>query len=221
MDLDLDISPRTRGRPARPVEYEIVREINEADLALLEAAPRGVTPTSLKRLRDAHHGIARLIATGAPQHEIAAITGYSQSRISILKSDPAFQELVEHYRKIALDAAAEITADRAVKMAALHDLIVEEKLTRLEESPESIDHETLDKWDRTAADRTGMGPQTKSMNVNLNVGIADQLAARSRRTSLPGASAKASLPSGEAAAAVRLPPPSETAGEARRAEPVE
>lgn len=207
MDLDISLAPRTRGRPPKPVECEIVRELNEADLALLDTE-RGVKPTSIKKLRDAHHGIARLIAAGLKNHEVATITGYSQSRVSILKSDPAFEELVEHYRKIALDASEAITANTAVKLATLTDAVAEEMLERVQEQGDRLSVAELEALGKFAADRSGYGPQSKSMNLNLNVGIADQLAARSRRTSLPGANAVASLPSGEAAAAVRLPPPS-------------
>lgn len=51
----------------------------------------------LKQLRHAHHQLARLLASGQDQNEIALITGYSPCYISTIKNDPQFAELMATY----------------------------------------------------------------------------------------------------------------------------
>src|SRR6266851_2086077 len=58
---------------------------------------RGKDP-AVKRFRDSHHMMARLFAMGLRTSVIAEQTGYSLTRVGMLKSDPAFQELIAHYR---------------------------------------------------------------------------------------------------------------------------
>lgn len=178
-DLGLDLV-RTVGRAHRPVEAEVVRDITEADVALL-ATERGIASKPLQRLRDAHHAIARLVAMGRPGHEIATVTGYSQSRISILKSDPAFQDLVAHYRAQVEEVDLELYSNGAAKLAAVRDDAVEELHSRLLDEPESFKAGDLLEIVKITADRSGLGPATKSTNVNLNVDLAAQIAAARQR----------------------------------------
>lgn len=86
--LDLELS--------LPLTAVVVRELREDELP---EGPRGVSPTPIKKLRDTHHALARCIAAGMRDVEASAVTGYSQSRISILKSDPTFVGLVAFYRE--------------------------------------------------------------------------------------------------------------------------
>lgn len=76
-----------------------VRPLEEHELAFLHSGPIGSVTQSVATMRTAHHNLAMLLAQGRSNAEVAAITGYSPSRISILKnSDPAFQELLAHYQ---------------------------------------------------------------------------------------------------------------------------
>lgn len=102
-ELDLDLRelvvPPARGRSARQdVFHSLTRELTEADIALLISTPMGNAQPSLTRIKHSHHQLARLIGEGRTQTETAQICGYSVSRVSILMDDPAFQELVDHYR---------------------------------------------------------------------------------------------------------------------------
>lgn len=98
MKLDLNIDrAASRGRRALPLNVEVLRPIDDADIAMLETP--GSTPApALKRITDRHHSLARLLASGTPENEAAAIVGYGVARVSILKDDPAFQELLTLYR---------------------------------------------------------------------------------------------------------------------------
>lgn len=168
MDLP-ELGLRITGRAKAPLTFDISRELDEGDLQRLEE-PRGATPTPIKKLRERHHALARLLAGGTPPGEAAIICGYSASRVSILMSDPAFSELVAHYR----ETTAERYYDAHAAMAALHVDAVEVLRERLEEAPEEFTIGQLIEAGKFSADRTGFGPSTKS-EVNVKVGLADRL----------------------------------------------
>lgn len=129
-----------RGRlPGPPIPFEIVRELTEGDLEALRAQPLGSKPPLLQQLRSSHHQLARLIAQGLPGPEIQLITGYSSSRISILRADPSFAELISHYegdRELAF-------IDVLERMKHLGLSTLEEIQQRLEERPEQFSQREL------------------------------------------------------------------------------
>lgn len=177
MDLDVSLERASnRGRPPKRVEGEIVRALRAEDLALLDLG-RGIKAPPIKKLRDAHHSIARLISQDRRGVEIALITGYSQSRISILKADPAFMELVAFYRAQVSDVADEAFVDAQAKLAAVNRDAIEELHDRLQDQPETINNDELLDIVKATSDRTGNGPQAKNMNVNVNVDLAARVAA--------------------------------------------
>lgn len=168
MNLPLD-TVRTTGRAAAPPEAEVLRALTESDLMLL-GAEKGSKPSPLKRLRDRHHALARLLASGKSEWECSAILGYDRSRISILKGDPAFAELLEFYREnvnaeyLSLhEQLAGISADAAV--------ILRE---RMEEDPDKLTVAQVLEIVKMGADRTGHGPAQKT-EVNVNVNLANRL----------------------------------------------
>lgn len=166
--MDLDFSPRTAGRASVPTQVEFVRELGLADLALLQA-DRGIKPTSLKRITDSHHAVARALASGLRPGAVASVTGYSLSRISILQSDPAFNELLEFYKQEVNSAYG----DLAQRMSLLALDADSELRRRLEEEPETFEAKDLIRLLEATADRTGHG--VKTTNVNVNIDIAARL----------------------------------------------
>lgn len=180
IDVDLDLSFRTRGRATVPVVATAVREVTEADLALL-ATEKGVRAPAVQRLRDSHHMVARLLAEGQRPESVIAATGYSASRISILQADPAFQELVAFYRK-EVDTAF---ADLQDRMASLALDVAAEIQDRLNDEPEEINTTQLMALLSLTADRTGHGVSTKSTNVNVNVNLGERLRAARERAASP------------------------------------
>lgn len=172
MDLDLPLT----GRKASPILAEVVRSLTEADVALL-STERGIQPSSIKKLTDSHHALARCLAEGMKDADAAAITGYTPSRISVLRDSPLFAELIEHYRANK-DAAV---ADLHERMATLGLDLVETLRERLETEPEKIGTGLVLEALKTVADRTGHGPQSKTTNVNLNVSLASRVAEGRKR----------------------------------------
>lgn len=175
----LDIAPRTKGRAGKAVAFGTARELTAADLALL-ASERGIKPTAIAQLRERHHALARCLAGGMTNAEASIITGYDPSRISILKSDPLFQALMQDYKTMS----AAVTAD-FVERTNILALTVVNRLQEAVEADEPLSPATLLEIGKFSADRTGNAPTTKTQNVNVNVQLGDRLrAARERSNAL-------------------------------------
>ena len=172
---DLPVDAVRRGRPPKTAYGDVIRSLTEDDLALLKQE-RGVRPQPIKALREAHHSIARLIAEGRPNYEVASLTGYSQSRISILKVDPAFQELVEHYRGRVEELRDFDFEAGAARAKAIRDRVFDEIEDRLEDAPHTFCNADLRDLAKDFMDRTGLGPASKSTNVNVNIDYAERVA---------------------------------------------
>lgn len=135
------ITSRPRGRPeVAELEITIVRGLTDEDRPALTAPPVvGTGPPSIKSLRATHHALARALAEGRNAAEAGLLTGYSLGRISDLKQDPAFQELMVHYQ-----TQREIVfADALARMNALGMATLEELQERLESSPEKFANREL------------------------------------------------------------------------------
>jgi hypothetical protein len=177
---DLGLELRVNGRQLAPVAVSHIRNLTIADLAQLDA-PRAVATPLLKRLRDSHHSLARLTAEGRSNAEISAITGCNQTRLTILKDDPAFAELVEFYRR----QKQEILSDVDLRMAELLKDTVGELAERLETDSDAFSIAELQDQVKLLADRTGHGPSSKQQ-IDVRFGIADRLqAARERLSRAP------------------------------------
>lgn len=162
--LDLHIPLRVKGRAAKKPAVSMIRELTDADLALLQTE-RAVKPTLIKRVRDSHHALARALASGVHEAEAALIAGYCLSRISVLKNDPTFIELIEFYRR---EGAAK-HGDFAERMIQMARMAQEELQDRLEDNPAQFEIDDLRKIMTDSADRAGYSPKSgKTVTVNLN-----------------------------------------------------
>lgn len=100
---------KTKGRKLSALELEILGPIEPQDLIAREEGglPTSEAPT-IAKLRGIHHEIAQLLAQGLSETEVSAITSYSLSRISILKRDPSFKDLVAFYQKQKTEQFADV-----------------------------------------------------------------------------------------------------------------
>jgi hypothetical protein len=175
MTLGLDILALTKPGRKPALRAEAGRELTAEDLGRLAGA-RGTEPTEVKRLSERHHALARLLSSGMGTVEAAALLGYTASRVSILRSSPAFQELMALYESEKDDAFR----DTAARLAGLTYEAITEIQNRLEEEPEKISIGQLIEISKLAADRSGFGPK-QTQEVNVNVNLAARLdAARNR-----------------------------------------
>lgn len=188
-----------RGRiNAQTPEVSDIRVLKREDLAVL-AVKR--PPNSIQTLRDTHHRVARAVAAGLRNDEIATLTGFSYNRVSVLKADPSFIELVAHYRGLitaeyvrAADPVIEYMASNALKaQAMLSDRLdaqmrkaefAEEQAALTGEPVEPSAYGTVSDLLGIAElglDRTGYGKVNK--NLNVNVDFAANLEAARKRAS--------------------------------------
>lgn len=141
--FDEFVMPQAQGGRKKHVPLQVTtRELSREDL---EALVEGSTPAepqvhgTLLKIRNQHHQLARHIASGTDMIEVAHITGYTPAYISVLKADPAFQELLTYYEQQA-EAKFVDTVERA---ASLGIQALEELQERLTEAPESFKHREL------------------------------------------------------------------------------
>lgn len=180
IDAALTGLPRgRRGNPSTPPTF--LRDIKHEDLALLASPGAEVAAARpITRIRAQHHLAARLIAEGRKPVEVAGITGYTPARIVQLRADPAFCELVSHY-KGQVDARY---LDVHARLALLGTMATEELQERLEEDAESFSNEELRKLAETTLDRGGYGPnrsisvESRSVSVHLVEAIKAEAASR-------------------------------------------
>lgn len=192
-DLGLDLSPvqaHGPGRTAKPLKVEFSHELTREELS--KPPVKVQTSPSLKKIRDTHHALARVLANGMSETEASLVTGYSLSRISILKADPQFASLLEFYRNETIEGQADFRARMVnVGLDALQELA-----ERLEDNPEDFSPALLKDIVKDMADRTGHAPQRGPTNVTqINVGLSDRMArARERAASVLGASNGNAIP---------------------------
>jgi hypothetical protein len=125
----------------------------------------------LKALRYNHHMLAKAVASGQTLLECSKLTGLSVGRVSDLKNDPAFQELVSFYA----EELNEVYVDVHQRMAALGTSVLEELQERFEAEPEKFTKRELMDLFTTMADRSiatakgGPSPQ-QALSVGPNGG---------------------------------------------------
>jgi hypothetical protein len=165
--------------PAVP-EISNLRSLARADLsALLEKRPQ----KTLASLRDTHHRVARAVAAGLPNVEVAQACGYSINRIAMLKKDPAFQDLVAHYRALvtaefirSVDNYMEVATANMLKA----EVMISDKIDEALEKNETLPMRDLIAIAGDRADRFGYGKTRQQLNVNVD--FAAQLEAARRRS---------------------------------------
>lgn len=156
MATDIGIALGRKGKRAEPVEISLDRELVPGDIDWLLGQSVGAEPKPIKALRHTHHLAARLLAEGRNETEVAEITGYSISRVSImLNHDPMFKQLVAYYRE-NLDSAYVNVHER---LAGLGTHALEELQDRLDTKPESFGNKELRELASMALDRSVAPPK--------------------------------------------------------------
>lgn len=150
-----------------------VRPMTREDL---EVARLPSSPVRIKALRDAHHGIARLFAAGMSLREIADETGYSVSRLSLLRKDPQMQDLIAKKQAMQDEAYTDATEHHyrnLIRTAQMGQQMIVDQFDEAIESGERLPLKTLLAVTGDANDRIGY--VRKSLQVNANVNFAKDL----------------------------------------------
>ena len=168
------------GRQTKQPE---ISSVTEADLEALGRPRAKQAPVS--RLRDSHHMLARMIVAGWSDRRISETSGYSRNRISILRSSPAFQELLAQKRQI-VDEAFAAGIDTFVELHTQAGLMaIRQVVDQLEDADEegvALPLGRLMPVVESFADRFGYG--RRATQVNLNVDFAAQLDRAIKRSGL-------------------------------------
>jgi hypothetical protein len=155
-----------RGRPAS-FEAFYVRDLGEADRALIDSPPKHLSlpaVPSIQTMRHRHHSAARLIAEGRPSVEIMSITGYSGSRLSVLKQSPDFQELVASYRAQKDALYLDVHGRKASLMVSL----IDELADRLEDNPTKFQVREIGELIKVLDEKTEPPTAPGGIQVNIN-----------------------------------------------------
>lgn len=145
---------------------------------------RGGKLKSVESLKDSHHMLARLFALGYTNNEIHEIAGYSISRCSILRNDPLFNELVEHYTKM-VDGQMIESVDEYFRLAGLARMKTMRMINDKLDGEEDLSISELIKIHDTTADRTGYPKRTVATNINVDFAARlDQAITRSAKAKI-------------------------------------
>ena len=174
-------SPRNpRGKPYRILS---VRPLVEADLATLREKSAPIA--RLQTLRDSHHNVARHMASGLNNAQIANITGHYLGSLSRWRADPSMLDLVAHYRSIIIEEWRD-SVDEVQRLATRNMLKAERMLgDKLDEADETGDLPTfrdLVSITSDRFDRFGYGKRSSSTNLNIDYASALEAAISRQRT---------------------------------------
>lgn len=153
------------GRRPLDLEYEVIRDMTEADIVALSSVDLGSAPDPIKKLTDRHHALARLLAQGTSQDEAALILNYDVSRVSNLKNSPAFIELLAFYRK---DVQREYVTTHKQLAGLARDAVMELR-ERLEEEPEKFSVNELLRISTETYDRSNAEEEASERNKPVRI----------------------------------------------------
>lgn len=150
------------SNPQPPAIYA-ERELEWDDLpALMEH--RGVGGKRLQNIRSIHHKIARMMAAGCANVEIAAATGMHHNYLTVLRGDPAFQELLAHYEENEKELFYNVR-ERAAQLGMTAAEVLQQRLL---EEPDRIPTKDLMTIMQGGFDYGGHKPAERSENLHVH-----------------------------------------------------
>ncbi len=152
------------SRTATQVSILEGRPLTDEELEILNAN-RGISAPGIKSIRQTHRRLAQLLAVGTPDGAAASIVGLHPSRVSILKSDPAFQALMATYHQ----HQEQITLSLMDKLGDISHSVMDEIRDRLLEEPEKISNSQLLELLTESLDRLGHSPTQKIAVAHVDI----------------------------------------------------
>ena len=185
MSPSMSLRPGERPRNTRGKPYHIlsIRPLTEADLSVLRE--KSAPLARLQSLRDSHHRVARLMATGLNNVQIAEATGYSLQSISRYRSDPSMLDLVAHYRDLVTEDWRDETDhfhQLAISNMLRAERMLSDKLELADESGDLPTYRDLAAISSDRMDRFGYGKRSSQTNLNIDYASALEAAIARRKT---------------------------------------
>jgi hypothetical protein len=178
----LDLDPE---RPHR-LEAEVLGPLTLEDAAHARDY-KGIKAPAVLRFRDAHHRLARYLALGLRDYEVSAVTGYSLSRISILKSDPAFENLISIYRQSPIGDHGEVRdlmEERKIKSERVQVHFLDQVLDKADNNGPVEVAEVRIAMDMNSDANDRIGHSKRSAQLNVNLDLASRISAGRSRAKL-------------------------------------
>jgi hypothetical protein len=167
-----------RGRPAKQRTIGKVRELSREDLEGLER----VALPAVAKLKESHHAMARLVALGLRDDEVAVRSGYCTQTVRNFKNNnPAFQGLVAELQGKQDAKVVEVNDEFATTITYNRNIaarLLNEKL--LEATHDQFTAKDLQAIIGDNADRTGYGKRTTVAHVDLTIALERARASRQR-----------------------------------------
>lgn len=175
--------------PPRPATRE--------DLLIALGPPRkSAVATTTTILRESHYRIIRLHAMGLRNFEICDITGYSESRVSLILSSPAAKEQTALLRREMDAEAVTATAEEARVDLQTRRLAKTQRLDALLAAEATGEFLPMTAYNAIISDlEDRYGTPRKSTNVNLHADFASDLEAAIARSEAVDAARGTTLPS--------------------------
>jgi uncharacterized protein YerC len=167
--MSLKPGERPRNTRGRPYQILSVRPLVEADLSVLRQKSAPVA--RIQAMRDSYHAVARLMASGLNNKEVADATGYSTVRISQFRRDPTMQENVARYRDMITedwreeqDSISRLSVSAIAKgLRTIHD-----HFDDADTAGELVPMNRALSVVSDLMDRFGYGKKSQQTNVNVN-----------------------------------------------------
>lgn len=164
MSSDRNLLGLKSGEEGSPISLDEPTDLTLSDSEIAGFVGAKKLQGPLKKIRTTHHRIAQLMAQGLKDVTISQMTGFSQSRLSILKSDPAFSGLVQHYLSLSQEAFVDVQT----RLLSVGLDAVEILHERMLDEPDEVSDKQLLEVATFAFDRSGHAPVHKSMSTNLH-----------------------------------------------------
>jgi hypothetical protein len=104
-----------------------------------------------------------MLANGVEPGRAAQVLRYTPARVSVLQTDPSFQQMVKYYETVR-DEEFRASAE---KLADLTETVIDELQERLETDAAGFTNGQLSELLKTAADRTGLGPTSTQRHIHV------------------------------------------------------
>ena len=171
-----------------------LRPLSSADMATI-LAPVARNSISPDRIRQTHHRIAILFASGLRAAEVAQRCGYTLNYLNALAGTPAIKDLITKYaEKIQANAVVEAATELAIGQSALA-MAERQRMEQLEEADFSGEKIPLRLLNAICADgQDRYGTPRKSTNFNVNANFGEELEKALARSAQVGSPAPAAAP---------------------------